>query len=171
MKPTLSSIVAPTRSVFTATGTETLDPISPRPSPPKTAPKAPSPSFRLRISFSLGISQSSKGNIAPVELASRRPSSRKRFLVSRYFEEYLAKKKSAWAGINTGCELRFQLFYWYANSTKIKVKFLSLFLTFFFPSSFSYADNVFCGWFDFEEQRPRRLIDEGTKNAWLIGAV
>lgn len=95
MKPTLSSIVAPTRSVFTATGTETLDPISPRPSPPKTAPKAPSPSFRLRISFSLGISQSSRANIAPVELASRRPSSRRRFLVLRYFEEYLAIKKSA----------------------------------------------------------------------------
>lgn len=90
---TLSSIVAPTLSVFTATGTETSDSFSPRPSPPNTAPNAPSPSFLFKTSFSLGISQSSKTNIDPVKLESRRPSSRRRFLVLRYFEEYLARKK------------------------------------------------------------------------------
>lgn len=169
MKPTLSSIVAPTRSVFTATGTETLDPISPRPSPPKTAPKAPSPSFRLRISFSLGISQSSKANIAPVELASRRPSSRSRFLVSRYFEEYLAIKKRAqvsWIKYGMRAEISALLLICKLD------EFEFIFKLFSFHHYFARdADNVFCGWFDFAEQRPRRLIHGSTKNAWLIGAV
>ena len=91
--PTLSSIVAPTLRVLTATGTEIADPRSPRPSPPNTAPNAPSPSFLFKMSFSLGISHSSKVNMEPVKLESRRPSSRRRFLVLRYFEEYLIKRK------------------------------------------------------------------------------
>lgn len=86
---TLSSIVAPTLRVFTATGTETSDSFRPIPSPPNTAPKAPSPSFLFKTSFSRGISQSSSINMDPVKLESKRPSSRRRFLVLRYFEEYL----------------------------------------------------------------------------------
>ena len=51
------------------------------------------------ISFVLGknVLESTviKFRYSSVELASRRPSSRRRFLVLRYFEEYLAIKKSA----------------------------------------------------------------------------
>ena len=90
---TLSSIVAPVLSAFAAIGTDTSEPISPRPSPPYTAPNAPSPSFLFKMSFSLDVSQSSKANIAPEKLACNRPSSRRRFLVSRYFEEYLKERK------------------------------------------------------------------------------
>lgn len=169
MKPTLSSIVAPTRSVFTATGTETLDPISPKPSPPNTAPKAPSPSFLLRISFSLGISQSSKANIAPVELASRRPSSRRRFLVSRYFEEYLAIKKSAqvsWNKYGMRAEISTLLLICKLDEFEFIFNIFLSIIILLETQTMYFVDGLIL-----QNRDPLRLIDGGTKNAWLIGAV